>query len=130
MHIREEPFGLSLLMENKLNPQSPLYKKIMAQFDCQDYPGSDRPPHGYPGQEGPVDMRDTWNRRIYRRDGNKCSMCGSQENLHAHHVKPVKTNPELKCSIENGITLCKNCHMIAHRIISADGGLTCQGGRQ
>lgn len=48
------------------------------------------------------------------RDGNKCVLCGSSENLQAHHVKPTFLYPEYATDVGNGVTLCKSCHHAAH----------------
>lgn len=45
---------------------------------------------------------------------NKCAFCDSTENLQAHHIKPKSTSPELINDLENGILLCRNCHLKAH----------------
>lgn len=46
------------------------------------------------------------------RDNNRCQDCGSPDNLHAHHIKPVRTfdNPSDAHYVENLVTLCKYCH--------------------
>ncbi len=51
-----------------------------------------------------------WRDNIIKRDNNKCSQCGSVENLEAHHIKPRSIFPELSLISENGITLCHDCH--------------------
>lgn len=45
---------------------------------------------------------------ILERDGNKCVLCGSQEELHIHHIVPLCHD-----TIDNKnnlVTLCKSCH--------------------
>ena len=49
----------------------------------------------------------------FERDGWKCTKCGSQENLQAHHVEPVpkgQFDPMVVHRIENLQTLCAKCH--------------------
>lgn len=55
-----------------------------------------------------------WSKQVRERDG-KCVECGSTERLHAHHIKPWRKFPELRYSIENGVTLCALCHQDKHR---------------
>lgn len=46
-----------------------------------------------------------------------CSICGSKENLEAHHIIPVAHLPELsklKYAGTNGMCLCKKCHFLVH----------------
>lgn len=53
-----------------------------------------------------------WRKRVLERDNYKCLDCGvnDKEVLDAHHIKSPKIYPELKTSLDNGITVCKNCH--------------------
>ena len=51
-----------------------------------------------------------WTREVKKRDGNTCRVCGETINLHAHHIKPRSRYPELALELDNGITLCGNCH--------------------
>ena len=44
----------------------------------------------------------------------KCTECGSVYDLHAHHIKQYKSHPELRNDVNNGITLCGNCHRKWH----------------
>lgn len=58
------------------------------------------------------DYKD-WRRSVYDRDGYKCLECGIDgdgKNLQADHIKPYSTHPELRLSVENGRTLCVDCH--------------------
>lgn len=47
-------------------------------------------------------------REALERDGNRCVMCGSIENLEAHHIHPVSEGGVAQ--IDNLKTLCKRCH--------------------
>lgn len=57
-----------------------------------------------------------WKRRIFARDGGTCKYCGATKNLNAHHILPYKEYPELAYDIDNGITLCYECHKTEHSI--------------
>lgn len=50
---------------------------------------------------------------VKARDG-KCIHCGRMEDLHAHHIKPKWSHPELKLDLENGVALCYRCHKAEH----------------
>lgn len=44
------------------------------------------------------------------RDGYRCIECGDNKNLQVDHIKPFSTHPELRFAIDNGRTLCFECH--------------------
>ena len=51
-----------------------------------------------------------WRQEVRRRDGNACRICGVQRNLHIHHIKPLEKYPRFGTELDNGVTLCGNCH--------------------
>ena len=58
-----------------------------------------------------------WRAQVLERDGHRCKVCGSQNNLQAHHIIPWSATcdgDELRHDINNGITLCRDCHLMAH----------------
>jgi 5-methylcytosine-specific restriction endonuclease McrA len=55
-----------------------------------------------------------WRKFVIDRD-KKCVMCGSKNDLHAHHIKEFSKYPELRTDISNGIALCKKCHIKIHK---------------
>lgn len=57
---------------------------------------------------------DEWAQTVKERDGWTCQECGSQEKLHAHHIKHRFTHPELQEELANGVTLCEICHAQKH----------------
>ena len=57
----------------------------------------------------------TFKRKVFDRDGRKCVKCGSNKNLHAHHIKMLSIYPELAFDVNNGITLCAYCHKELHK---------------
>ncbi len=58
-----------------------------------------------------------WKQVVLEQDTYECQYCGSKEDLHCHHIHPVKTHPHLSLDPMNGIVLCKECHYeIGHKI--------------
>jgi len=51
-----------------------------------------------------------WKKTVLEQDNYKCQKCGTSNNLHCHHIKPVKTHPHMALDPDNGIVLCEQCH--------------------
>ncbi len=59
-----------------------------------------------------------WRQAVFERDKFSCVWCGVKTHkglghgitLHADHIKPFSLFPELRFAIDNGRTLCKECH--------------------
>lgn len=57
-----------------------------------------------------------WRRGVFERDNYRCTNCNDDVggNLNAHHIKSWKDYPELRFALDNGMTLCKKCHILEH----------------
>lgn len=59
-----------------------------------------------------------WRTAVFERDKYTCVWCGAISKkgkkvyLHADHIKPFSYFPELRFKLENGRTLCTNCHRL------------------
>jgi len=53
-----------------------------------------------------------WRIKVYKRDKFTCQMpgCKCKKRLNAHHIQKWSSASMLRYDIDNGITLCKNCH--------------------
>lgn len=55
-----------------------------------------------------------WRNAVLKRDNYMCQNCGATDKLHAHHIKPWASHPDSRFDIDNGLTLCVDCHRLAH----------------
>lgn len=55
-----------------------------------------------------------WRENVLERDNYKCQDCGTEDNLHAHHIVPLSENDDLATDESNGVTVCVDCHQIRH----------------
>lgn len=56
-----------------------------------------------------------WRNSVFEKDNYTCIWCGIKGNqtggyLNADHIKPFAYFPELRFAIDNGRTLCVDCH--------------------
>ena len=62
-----------------------------------------------------------WRKNCLKRDNHICQICGSEKQLHVHHILDFLTHSKYRFDIKNGITLCggnhrskESCHYKAH----------------
>jgi hypothetical protein len=51
-----------------------------------------------------------WKKLVKKRDDYTCQCCGSKKHLHIHHINSFKKFENKRENINNGITLCFECH--------------------
>lgn len=56
-----------------------------------------------------------WRLAVLRRDRRKCLACSSTKRLVAHHLDGWAKHPELRFDVDNGATMCHDCHWQFHR---------------
>ena len=55
-----------------------------------------------------------WRKSVYKKNNYKCVVCNSNKNINAHHLYNYADYPLLRTSIDNGETLCQECHIEFH----------------
>lgn len=56
-----------------------------------------------------------WRLDVYERDNYTCQDCNKRGGkIHAHHIVPWSESKKLRFNIDNGVTLCKDCHADRH----------------
>jgi len=58
-----------------------------------------------------------WREAIFSRDDWTCQNCRKRNGseLHPHHIKSFSEYPQFRFVVNNGITLCLDCHKALHR---------------
>jgi len=75
----------------------------------------------YHRQERSTTEYINWRKSVYERDKYTCQCClnksrkGNPVVLIAHHIKNWKDNVDDRYDVENGITLCEDCHIEFHK---------------
>jgi hypothetical protein len=58
-----------------------------------------------------------WRMSVFYRDRFRCQVCGTRGNdINAHHLKPFAIFLEDRFDINNGVTLCVECHQLADNL--------------
>lgn len=57
-----------------------------------------------------------WQIAVFKRDKHTCQCCGSKKNINAHHLDGYNWCKEKRTDIDNGITLCEECHKMFHHV--------------
>ena len=57
-----------------------------------------------------------WSKQVMERDTYTCQICGNSPsgNLNAHHLNGWNAFPEQRFDLDNGVTLCNDCHKDFH----------------
>lgn len=56
-----------------------------------------------------------WKEFVLEKYNYKCAKCGTEYNLIAHHIINKHDRPDLINDTDNGIALCRRCHIKVHQ---------------
>lgn len=58
-----------------------------------------------------------WRKEVFERDNYTCQCCGDNKghNLNAHHIYGYAEHEDLRTDVDNGVTLCEDCHKRYHK---------------
>jgi len=87
----------------------------------RDYPEGPENPNWKGGKTSEIkklrtsDKYAEWREAVFERDGYACQDCGaSDEYLNAHHLVPISEDISKALDVDNGVTLCIDCHQKRH----------------
>jgi hypothetical protein len=103
-------------IKGKTPGESNLYCSGECKKACPTY-GQILWPKDHKPYENSRPNQKQWATLVKKRDDYTCQKCGTTEGqLYAHHIDPVINNPIEAMDIDNGTTLCKDCHKQAHTL--------------
>lgn len=96
-----------------------LYCSKSCKTACPTYWAKEMPKKNKPSTSREV--QPELRKIVFERDNWTCKICGKHKDnlsipIHCHHIDPVINNPIESADIDNCITLCKTCHIQAHKI--------------
>lgn len=121
-HSEETKKKISITKKGNSNPNSGSFKKghkmtiEIRKKISESMSGSKT--HLWKGGITPINMKirssleyKLWREAVFKRDNYTCIWCKKQGGkLNADHIKPFAYYPELRFAIDNGRTLCIDCH--------------------
>lgn len=122
-HSEETKKKISKAQEKRFkNPKNhPMFGKIHSKETKKKMSGKNH--HNYNPNLTDTDRRDkrcypeykSWRSLVYERDNYTCQVCDKRgSKLIAHHLESYSINKKLRMFLDNGITLCKKCHLNFH----------------
>jgi hypothetical protein len=59
-----------------------------------------------------------WRNSVYRKDKFICQVCKKhcKDDIVAHHIKSWNNFPKLRYDLNNGMVLCRSCHIKEHKV--------------
>lgn len=109
---------ISLSLRNKYKTDETFKQRVLNARNVKS--GVDH--WNWKGGATPINQRNrtsedasAWKLAVLSRDNYSCRMCGSKDELQAHHINSWTDFPEDRFILENGLTMCKPCHSFYHQ---------------
>jgi len=98
-----------IITQSQKIKQSLTMKRRVSEGKCHLWKGGINPIHK--ALRKTVEYK-LWRTSVFERDNFKCVICANDKsgNLEADHIKAFSLYPDLRLCINNGRTLCKECH--------------------
>lgn len=119
-------YGLDEIVPESTGIEKTIYVMAKPQIDKNNQRYINGKSGGRPTKKSPEEMKESrearnsqeyikWRDAVYKRDEYTCALCGADTDLHAHHKKGFDEFPSLRYVVNNGITLCRKCHLKVHK---------------
>lgn len=97
------------LKSGKIQSCGCLHREIVSHVDHWDW--NSVPPAVERGRIRKSPEYLQWREAVLKRDNYTCQKCGSNADLQVHHKNNFIDYPDQRIAEDNGITLCKKCHL-------------------
>ncbi len=110
------------MAQRMMGDKNPMYGKRGKEAPMYGKRGKDNPnwKGGYDSENKRIRKQiefRLWREAVFARDNWTCRRCNRRKriNLNPHHLQNFAQYPELRFAIDNGITLCEECHKKFHK---------------
>jgi len=109
--IEEPKINYSVWRKNKILCENLYDKSIIKNVSCKDFVND------YCFYSRRLSKKyEIFRENVLNRDDYSCILCGnSKKSLNVHHIWAYSYNKDVRLSVDNGITLCLDCHKKYHR---------------
>lgn len=109
-HFTSKETRIKISLANKGKPKSEEHRKHLSGENCHLWRGGITPETRR--LRSSLEYK-IWRKAVFERDAYTCQVCkkvGGE--LNSHHIKSWSEYKELRFDVNNGITLCEDCHRL------------------
>lgn len=107
----------------------PNYGKLYSETHCKELSPTWKGGTSYHRVERSTYEYRQWRKAVFVRDKFTCTCCGARNykglgktvRLEAHHIDDWKNNVDKRYDVDNGATLCQDCHIKFHSLFGKHG---------